>query len=244
MDGKQLDMVKLEKQNDSSEWIYFDPGSSSSSNSSLDYYHYYDHHHHNNFQFDPFTDFQWEFVDFPVLDHNNFQTKDKDNNNSSNNKNVHEEEEEEGGGDDARATTKMKMKKNDGGRRDHQLRRSGRRSSKSGGGVELEEIQKYFDVPITKAAKELKIGLTVLKKRCRELNIMRWPHRKIKSLNSLIHNFKELGMCRKEIEMLEHHKRMLEKKPELDLTDRTKRLRQACFKLNYKKRHNSLPSSS
>ena len=54
--------------------------------------------------------------------------------------------------------------------------------------LELDEIQKHFDVPITKAAKEMNVGLTVLKKRCRELNIMRWPHRKIKSLNSLIKN--------------------------------------------------------
>ncbi|KAL7227490.1 hypothetical protein ACSBR1_022363 [Camellia fascicularis] len=56
--------------------------------------------------------------------------------------------------------------------------------------LELDEIQKYFDVPITKAAKELKVGLTVLKKRCRELNIMRWPHHKIKSLRSLVDNVK------------------------------------------------------
>lgn len=60
------------------------------------------------------------------------------------------------------------------------------------GGLELDEIQKYFDVPIVKAATELKVGLTVLKKRCRQLNIRRWPHRKIKSLNSLIHNVKVL----------------------------------------------------
>ncbi|KAM7499784.1 hypothetical protein LguiA_024198 [Lonicera macranthoides] len=113
-------------------------------------------------------------------------------------------------------------------------RQSGGRSAKSGG-LGMEEIQKYFHVPITKAAKELKVGLTVLKKRCRELNIMRWPHRKIKSLKSLIHNVKELGLTR-EVEMLEEHQRMLEQIPELELTERTKRLRQACFKANYKKR--------
>lgn len=56
--------------------------------------------------------------------------------------------------------------------------------------LELEEIRKYFDLPITKAAKELNVGLTVLKKRCRELGIMRWPHRKIKSLQCLIDNVK------------------------------------------------------
>ena len=56
--------------------------------------------------------------------------------------------------------------------------------------LELDEIQKYFDFPISKAAKEMNVGLTMLKKRCRELNIMRWPHRKIKSLKSLINNVK------------------------------------------------------
>lgn len=66
---------------------------------------------------------------------------------------------------------------------------SNRRMRRSGA-LQLEEIQKYFDLPITKAAKELNVGLTVLKKRCRELNISRWPHRKIKSLKSLIHNVK------------------------------------------------------
>ncbi|CAL1366385.1 unnamed protein product [Linum trigynum] len=111
-----------------------------------------------------------------------------------------------------------------GGGRDHRR-----------GGLELEEIQKYFDVPITRAAKEMKVGLTVLKRRCRELNIMRWPHRKIKSLNSLIDNVKEMGMG-EETAMLEEHRRMIERAPDMELTDKTKRLRQACFKANYKKR--------
>lgn len=56
--------------------------------------------------------------------------------------------------------------------------------------ISKEEIRKYFDMPISKAAKELNVGLTVLKKRCRELNIKRWPHRKIKSLEALINNVK------------------------------------------------------
>ncbi|KAG8390422.1 hypothetical protein BUALT_Bualt01G0081700 [Buddleja alternifolia] len=112
------------------------------------------------------------------------------------------------------------------------LKRNGRYKSTA---LQLEEIQRYFDVPITQAAKELNVGLTVLKKRCRELNITRWPHRKIKSLKSLIHNVKELGLTN-EIEMLEEHKRMVERVPEMELTERTKKLRQACFKANYKKR--------
>lgn len=50
----------------------------------------------------------------------------------------------------------------------------------------LEDLAKYFDVPIIEASKNLKVGLTVLKKKCREFGIPRWPHRKIKSLDGLI----------------------------------------------------------
>lgn len=49
-------------------------------------------------------------------------------------------------------------------------------------------ISQYFYMPITQAAKELNIGLTLLKKRCRELGIRRWPHRKLMSLQTLIKN--------------------------------------------------------
>lgn len=80
------------------------------------------------------------------------------------------EEEEKDGGDEKMTKKKFRNKK----------------SSVLG----LEEIQKHFHIPISEAAKQMKVGLTVLKKRCRQLNIMRWPHRKLKSLNSLILNLK------------------------------------------------------
>ncbi|KAB1205096.1 Protein RKD4 [Morella rubra] len=118
-------------------------------------------------------------------------------------------------------------------RTEEEKRTSGRK--KSATVLELDEIQRHFDVPITKAAREMNVGLTVLKKRCRELNILRWPHRKIKSLKSLIDNIKELGLSN-EVVMLEEHKRLLEKLPDVELTERAKKLRQACFKANYKKR--------
>jgi len=41
---------------------------------------------------------------------------------------------------------------------------------------------------------------------------------------------------RSAIEMLEKEKRMVEEMPDLELEDKTRRLRQACFKANYKKR--------
>ncbi|CAM8900509.1 unnamed protein product [Rhodiola kirilowii] len=101
--------------------------------------------------------------------------------------------------------------------------------------LKVDEIQKYFDMPISVAAKKMNVGLTVLKKRCRELNIMRWPHRKLMSLKSLINNVKEMGL-EKELEKLEDHKVMVEKMPHLELTDTMKKLRQACFKARYKKK--------
>ncbi|XP_039115915.1 protein RKD4 [Dioscorea cayenensis subsp. rotundata] len=108
--------------------------------------------------------------------------------------------------------------------------------------IEYDELKKYFYMPIASAAKAMNVGLTVLKKRCRELGITRWPHRKMKSLNSLIHNVKEFGkdegeeILRRELNTLEEERRLMEENPEMELNERTKRLRQACFKANYKKR--------
>ena len=46
-----------------------------------------------------------------------------------------------------------------------------------------ETISQYFYMPITQAVKELDVGLTPLKKRCKERGICRWPHRKLISLH-------------------------------------------------------------
>ncbi|KAL2322011.1 hypothetical protein Fmac_026390 [Flemingia macrophylla] len=106
-------------------------------------------------------------------------------------------------------------------------------------------LSQYFYMPITQAARELNVGLTLLKKRCRELGIRRWPHRKLMSLQTLINNIQELGKgegleneekLRSAIEILEREKKLLEEMPDVELEDNTKRLRQACFKANYKKR--------
>ncbi|CAJ1975291.1 unnamed protein product [Sphenostylis stenocarpa] len=106
-------------------------------------------------------------------------------------------------------------------------------------------VSQYFYMPISQAAKELNVGLTHLKKRCRELGIQRWPHRKLMSLQTLIKNMQEQGEAvghendekiRTAIEMLEKEKSMVEEMPDLELEDKTRRLRQACFKANYKKR--------
>ncbi|CAL4956242.1 unnamed protein product [Urochloa decumbens] len=110
--------------------------------------------------------------------------------------------------------------------------------------IGFEELRRYFYMPITRAAREMNVGLTVLKKRCRELGIARWPHRKMKSLKSLILNVQEMagaGMnnpaaVRQELEALETYCALMEENPAIELTERTKKLRQACFKESYKRR--------
>ncbi|XP_051133312.1 protein RKD2-like [Andrographis paniculata] len=110
-----------------------------------------------------------------------------------------------------------------------------------------ETISQYFYMPITKAARELNVGLTLLKKRCRQLGIQRWPHRKLMSLQTLIRNVQEMGkeggMVEETIEDLEIQKRTMEEIPDKEIDCRTKRLRQACFKANYKKRKLSSSAS-
>ncbi|KAL8548973.1 hypothetical protein ACS0TY_008024 [Phlomoides rotata] len=83
-------------------------------------------------------------------------------------------------------------------------------------------ISQYFYMPITQAARELNVGLTLLKKRCRELGIRRWPHRKLMSLQTLINN--EFGKEESEaklkvsLEILEQEKKLMEEIPDMQIT--------------------------
>ena len=49
-----------------------------------------------------------------------------------------------------------------------------------------EMIAKYFHLPIAEAANKLNVSFTSLKRCCRNMGFMRWPHRKLNSLDSLI----------------------------------------------------------
>eukprot|EP00850_Spirogloea_muscicola_P022459 SM000296S11294 [mRNA] locus=s296:102870:107123:+ [translate_table: standard] len=109
-------------------------------------------------------------------------------------------------------------------------------------------IGRYFHMPITEASKELRVGLTVLKKRCRAFGIQRWPHRKMKSLECLITNIKELSKgpeghtsdrVESAVKELESQRKRMADAPSVDLPDKTKRLRQACFKASYKRRRHA-----
>ncbi|XP_059315670.1 protein RKD3-like [Lycium ferocissimum] len=87
-----------------------------------------------------------------------------------------------------------------------------------------EAISKCFYMPINQAAKELNIGVTLLKIRCRDLGIRRggrkWYGTKWKDV----------------IDSLEEEKKRMEEIPDMELEEKTKKLRQSCFKANHKKR--------
>eukprot|EP00897_Mesotaenium_endlicherianum_P007043 jgi/Mesen1/6367/ME000328S05640 len=109
----------------------------------------------------------------------------------------------------------------------------------------MDELSQYFLMPITAAAKRLGVGLTVLKKRCRELEFERWPHRMLMSLDSLIANIQDLakgpdGTSSEPVliavQELQKQRALIMTAPALGLGFRTKRLRQACFKAQYKRR--------
>lgn len=51
-----------------------------------------------------------------------------------------------------------------------------------------EELVACFNMPSEEAARHLGIGLTVLKRICRQYGVPRWPFRKIKSLDRLLQN--------------------------------------------------------
>ncbi|KAH0900725.1 hypothetical protein HID58_040228 [Brassica napus] len=112
-------------------------------------------------------------------------------------------------------------------------------------GLCLEDLSKYFGVPIVEASRKLNVGLTVLKKKCREFGIPRWPHRKIKSLDSLIHDLQEEAekqqeknkaaamVVAKKQKKLEREMRNIVERPFMEIQIETKRFRQD----NFKKRH-------
>ncbi|KAI3723496.1 hypothetical protein L2E82_35118 [Cichorium intybus] len=108
-------------------------------------------------------------------------------------------------------------------------------------------IAEHFNKPIKQAAKELNVGTTRLKKRCRELGIKRWPQRQIKSLQTLIDSTQEFGnnsneaieLSRDIIPNLEKEKEAIIEGSHSGLTDSTKKLRQVAHKAAYKEKKDS-----
>ncbi|KAG0534142.1 hypothetical protein BDA96_04G253700 [Sorghum bicolor] len=103
----------------------------------------------------------------------------------------------------------------------------------------FEQVSRHFSVPIKQAARELNVGVTVLKKQCRKLGIPRWPHRKVKSLQKLIDNVQGLGkenaqenehLTRSLVGFMQQTMKLLGERPDVMLDQRTEEISQVCFK--------------
>ncbi|KAK3224356.1 hypothetical protein Dsin_011381 [Dipteronia sinensis] len=127
------------------------------------------------------------------------------------------------------------------------MQRKRRAASEDVAKISLNDLVKYFDLPILEASRNLKVGLTVLKKKCREFGIPRWPHRKIKSLDSLIHELQDVGQQQKDDEVavavvtkrqekLKEERESIERKPFMEIQTDTKKFRQDVFKRRHKAR--------
>ncbi|XP_031105280.1 protein RKD2-like [Ipomoea triloba] len=95
------------------------------------------------------------------------------------------------------------------------------------------------------AAKELRVEYRILKRRCEELGIFRWPHRQLVSLQKLSENVKELGSIEDDPELREVLKEIKDRRemmltnPHLKLHPAEIKLRDACTR---KKRHREMMS--
>ncbi|KAI3700161.1 hypothetical protein L2E82_44780 [Cichorium intybus] len=99
-----------------------------------------------------------------------------------------------------------------------------------------EIIAEHFSEPIEKAAKELNIGTTQLKKRCRELGINHWPQRQLTSLQTLIDRAEATELSGDLIPNLKREKEAIIEGSQSGLTDGTKKLIQAAHKVVFRKR--------
>ena len=58
--------------------------------------------------------------------------------------------------------------------------------------ITLTDLQEVYHLPISSTAKKFDMGLTLLKKRCRELGLKRWSYRKLKSMDKLLQSIESV----------------------------------------------------
>lgn len=108
--------------------------------------------------------------------------------------------------------------------------------------ISEESVKSVFHLPISQAAKELGVGLTVLKKYCRIYEISRWPFRKLKSLDKLVSTVSSIEDSSSVLERsmvargLVDKKAQMQLEPSIELDREIKRIRQAAYKLEHRKR--------
>ncbi|KAK9824058.1 hypothetical protein WJX72_007412 [[Myrmecia] bisecta] len=105
--------------------------------------------------------------------------------------------------------------------------------------------QGFFDMPIQDAAKQLNVGLSVLKRICRTMGLARWPYRTRLSLRGLIKKTEEYlddntaAVCggpqkAEVVTALQAHLDTLKGTDGHKIADDVKKYRQSIFKLNHK----------
>lgn len=102
-------------------------------------------------------------------------------------------------------------------------------------------LRSKYHLPISKAAKELGMGVTVMKKYCRRMGINRWPFRKLNSMAKLINSVQGTisanGQQVDTLDSLLEEKKSIENDPSVKMRQQTKKLRQSSFKERYKIKH-------
>lgn len=94
----------------------------------------------------------------------------------------------------------------------------------------------YLDLPIQDAAKKLNLGLSVLKRVCRDIGLVRWPYRKRQSLTTVISKTERFLAGDQKAGVLASLNSQLSQLTGEgeDLAACTKSYRQCIFKLNHK----------
>ena len=63
----------------------------------------------------------------------------------------------------------------------------------------MADVAAVVHLPISKAAARLDIGVTTLKKYCRQMDIKGWPYRQIESLRRFEKDLQRLGLSPEEV---------------------------------------------
>ncbi|KAF5749153.1 hypothetical protein HS088_TW04G01116 [Tripterygium wilfordii] len=81
--------------------------------------------------------------------------------------------------------------------------------------MKLKDLKDVFHLPINKASEEVDLCPTVVKKICRREGLNRWPHRKIKSIEKQIENYKPMLASMHANERLEAEQEILKLEQEV-----------------------------
>ncbi|GAX80489.1 hypothetical protein CEUSTIGMA_g7927.t1 [Chlamydomonas eustigma] len=110
--------------------------------------------------------------------------------------------------------------------------------------ITKELLEMVYNLPIEEAAAKLSIGVTVLKKHCRQFDVVRWPYRKLTSIDKLMEIVR--ADSRDHPEMMATAASLLSRlqatrdaiclDPGCEIPDEIRKLRQANFKNEYKQR--------